>query len=64
MNNSQQSSTRWRDITVFAGTFTVVYLVSGLVARFSIALNLFAIPLAALVAGVVVFAVRRGYLTG
>lgn len=64
MSNTQQSSTKWRDITIFAGTFITVYLLSGVVTRFSIALNLLAIPVAALVAGIAVFAVRRGYLIG
>ena len=60
VENEQASSTLWRDITVFAATFLGVYLLSGFVTRVSIALNLLAIPVAAIVAGVAVFAVRRG----
>lgn len=62
MGNEQASSTLWRDITVFGATFLGVYLLSGFVTRVSIALNLLAIPVAAIVAGVAVFAVRRGYV--
>lgn len=58
--SDEQASALWRDITVFAATFLGVYLLSGFVARFSIVLNLLAIPVAALVAGIAVFAVRRG----
>ncbi|QKY20310.1 hypothetical protein B4589_007930 [Halolamina sp. CBA1230] len=60
MENEQASSNLWRDITVFAATFLGVYLLSGFVTRVSIALNLLAIPVAAIVAGGAVFAVRRG----
>lgn len=60
MSDFGENSRFWTDVAVFCVIFIVVYLLSGLVARVSIVLNLIVVVVSLLIAVTAVYTLRSG----